>query len=106
MNYADAIKAALLSVLPEVYHDWPTNSPARYVVWQEDGAIGVKADNLTADSGMAGAVHLFTVDAYDPAVVQVPAALEAAGLAVAFGSAQHEDVGRRYHHWEWLWEYA
>lgn len=106
MSYADAIKTALLSVLPEVYHDWPSNAPTRYVVWLEDGAIGVKADNSTADAGMAGAVHLFAVDPYDPAVRQIPAALEAAGLAVSFGSVQHEDEGRRYHHWEWLWEYA
>lgn len=106
MNYADAVKAALLAVMPEVYHDWPSNAPTRYVVWLEDGGIGVKADNSTADAGMAGAVHLFTVDPYDPAVRQIPAALEAAGLAVSFGAVQHEDEGRQYHHWEWLWEYA
>ncbi len=103
MTFED-IKAALLTVTPNVYHFDATGAEGNYIVWAEDGQADASyGDDHVIDQVLEGTVDYFTKTEYDPVFGQIQSALNNLDLVWRLNSIQYEeDTG--YIHYEWVWE--
>lgn len=73
------------------------------IVWAEEGAASLHADNGMAEQTPAGTLDYFTQDEFDPNIDAIQAKLQELGLAWELLSVQfEEDTGVL--HYEWSWE--
>lgn len=102
----ERLRDALAALTERTYHyHAPPNTAPPYLVWMENGADDLTADNSHAERCLTGTVDLFTRQEGDPLISSVPTALEQAGAAWYLSSVQYEeDTGLI--HYEWAWEVA
>lgn len=93
-----------LSELGTAYHYFahPNTSPP-YMVWAEDSANDLEANNAHAEKAYQGTIDLYTKTESEPLRESIPQALESIGAAYYLDSVQYEsDTGLI--HVEWVWE--
>ena len=102
----EPLSAALAALTERCYHYYamPGTTPP-YIVWMEDGANDLTADNVHAERCYEGTIDLFTKTEGDDLIQAVPSALEGIGAAYYLNSVQYEeDTGLI--HYEWVWQYG
>ncbi len=98
------IPAALLNVMPDVYHYTAPGKEDRYLVWAED----MESDSLCGDNRkdvqvIQGTVDLYTKTEHDPAVDKVQKQFETAEIPYTLNSVQYEEE-TEFIHYEWVFE--
>lgn len=78
------------------------NTAVPFLVWGEDGATALLAEDRHAETGMTGTVDLFTKAEAEPLFDGVQDALERSGAAWYLNSVQFEDDTGLIHY-EWVW---
>lgn len=99
----EALKTALLTVTDKVYHFIaPPNTAPAYIVWAEDGANDLVANNRHIEKVWTGSVDLYTDKESDPFVTAIPVALENAGAAYSLVMVEYEEETSLIHYsWDW-----
>lgn len=103
-NKLSKIENALTSVEGlSVYHYWRFSVDPPYAIWQEDGDMGLDADNHKAEYGLTGAIEFFTLTEYDPICDGIQDALNAQeNVMWYYDGATYEDETNLIHHsWRW-----
>lgn len=99
------VKGALLTVSQNVGHYEALKKVCPYIVYAEDGAIGLRVDNQTQAQATTGTVDLFTKTESDPLKDRMQTALNGAGISWYLNTVQYEpDTG--IIHYEWVWSCA
>jgi len=97
------IKAALLTVMSEVYHN-ESQKQSEYIVWREIAGFKLEGDNKAAESGTMIAVDYFTKQEYSEIPEQITAALENCDeIAVSEPNIDFES-DTKLTHYSWLCE--
>ena len=101
------LKAALLSVSPNVFHYMAFEQPPPYIVYAEEGTTGrsLLADDKLAERAITATVDLFTMHEDDPLFGKIEDALRGIDCGWRWNSVQYEDVTKYIHH-EWVVVYA
>lgn len=102
----ETIKRALLSVSQSVYlYTAKGNTKTPYIVYGVDGDNNLFAGNRRGEHADSGYIDLFTKDANDKLIEDIPAALDAAEVSFYLNSVQFEEETSLLHY-EWRWECA
>lgn len=102
----ETVKAALLSVSQNVYlYTAKENTETPYIVYGVDGDNNLAAGNRRGELADAGYIDLFTKDAKDNLIKDIPTALDAAEVSFYLNSVQFEEETSLLHY-EWRWECA
>lgn len=98
----DAVKAALEATgYPVAHFAWDKAPQSDYIVYAEDGAVDLFADNKHAEQSVTGTVDLYTKDDTGAPKETVEAALNASGAVWYLNTIQYED-DTGYIHMEWV----
>lgn len=101
MRWYDKLIAAHRDVTDQVSHGARLKSE-RYFVWQEDGLLGLAANNRVVPDGVSGVTDLFTKRELDPWAEQLGEALSSHGVAWRLRDVQYEpETGFWHHTWDW-----
>ena len=101
--WAQTIIDALTSVAGASVSHTERLKSERYIVWQEDGAKDLSANNRHAEKVVTGSADLYTKQEFDPWGDAVGEAFDAYGVAWSLESVVLEDDTGLYH-WSWDWE--
>ncbi len=85
------------------YHYFRTQKAFPCIVWQEDGASGMYADDLLNEPAPSGVLEYYTQMEYDPIVDGIMALKEQEGLCLTLQSVQFEEAANLIHY-TWSWE--
>lgn len=106
MALNETIKSILLSVSHRVYLYTATgNTNPPYIIYGIDGGNNLFGENSREEFVDAGYIDLFTKEADDDLVKNIPAALDVAGISFYLNSVQFEEETGLLHY-EWRWESA
>jgi len=94
MTYSD-IKTALLTVIDKVYHHAPPqNVSGNYIIWAEDGDIGLWAEGRLAEPIISGKAFYYTKDEYDGNVSKIQNVFVGSAATISLIGVEHnEDTG-------------
>lgn len=88
---------------PNVYHYHRARMAFPAIVWAEEDANSLHADNGMGEQSPRGTLDYFTQDEFDPMIDTIQDKLQELGLAWGLNSVQYEaDTG--VIHYEWTWE--
>lgn len=91
------------SIGVKVYHYHRPLGSFPAIVWAEESANSLHADNGKGEQSPRGTLDYFTQDEFDPTIDSIQAKLQELGLAWELLSVQfEEDTG--VIHYEWSWE--
>lgn len=91
------------SIGPTVYHYHRARMAFPAIVWAEEDANSLHADNGMGEQSPRGTLDYFTQDEFDPMIDAIQEKLQELGLAWELLSVQFEaDTGLI--HYEWSWE--
>ena len=100
----NAIKEALLTVGPPVYHYTAFEQPDEYIVWAEDNqADSVWADGRMQEQTIEGTIDYFTKTENDSNVQKIQNALNDGNVSWRLNSVQYE-TETHYIHFEWVFQ--
>lgn len=107
MTYSDKLRAfaaGLAQTGASVFHYWRPGRKAPYVVWQEDGATFLKAENQTEELGFSGTVDYFTKEEFDPMVDRIMDDFRQMPISWEMESVQYEEeTGLIHYEWRFRW---
>lgn len=103
-TWAQTIIAALTSVAGSSVSHSERLKSERYIVWQEDGAKDLAANNRHAEKVMTGSADLYTKQEFDPWAEAVGEAFNDYGVAWSLQLAEYEGEDTGFYHWSWDWE--
>ena len=103
MEPIERIRTALLNVTSRVHRYFALNEEPPYLVWSEERAPQLWADDKPTARIYQGTIDYFTRDEDDPDVPRIEAALTGTCISWTLNSVQYEeDTGLI--HYEWNWE--
>ena len=100
MNSLKKVQKALKAVTGNVGHYDTLEESFPRIVWAEDDADGLRADNSTRGQIWSGTIDLFSYDEFDPLFMALQDSLNNAGISFKLVSTQHEEETGVVH-WEW-----
>ena len=101
MRWYDKLIAAHREVTDAVSHGARMQSE-QYFVWQEDGLLGLAANNRFLDGAVSGSTDLFTKTELDPWAEQLGEAMSSHGIAWSLRDVQYEpETGFWHYTWDW-----
>lgn len=101
------IKVATMyaGVVQDSYHYWRPVKTAPWLIWAEDGSMGLAAGNHVAEQALTGTTDYFTKDEFDPAIDDIQEAQNGLeGFAWSLNSVQYEEETELIHY-EWTWSF-
>lgn len=99
----DRIRDALVSVTLDTYKRFaPSDTDFPYIVWGDDGANDLGANNAHGEKCSTGYIDLYTRRDGDPLKAKIEAALEGIPTAYQLISVDYEeDTGVIHYSWDW-----
>lgn len=91
------------TIAPNCYHYWRPNMQPPYLVWAETGeGNDFAADNRKAERVIAGNVHCFSREEYDPLFDAVEQMLNVKSASWNLENVQYEEETNLIHY-SWVW---
>ena len=99
----ERIRKALASVTEDAYKYFAAPGASfPYIVWGDDGANNLKANNGGGEKCATGYIDLYTKRDSDPLAGKIEAALEKIPAAFQLISVEYEEeTGVIHHSWDW-----
>lgn len=94
---------ALVALNEKTFHFLAApNTEAPYIVWAEDGANDLAANNEHAEKVLTGTVDLFTRQEADPLISSIPSTMGRIPVAYSLSVVQYEEeTGLLHYTWDW-----
>lgn len=94
---------ALVALNERTFHYFASpQTEAPYIVWAEDGANDLVANNGHSEKMLTGTVDLFTREEADPLFQSIPEVMDRIPVAYSLTTVQYEEeTGLIHYSWDW-----